>query len=274
MPALDLRILREPLGSRAWSSPASPPGWDDEATRDPAIAAPVESPALAPGALDRHDALGTISPIVSPGASAIDPTTNTDDLAGLLDTSNEHAPILRARCDDIARRIVGAGGQITTTELARQIGCAPATIKRLMSRPIFRDVFNAVNDEIMGTIDDRILDERLDLTQRQVAQQQRAMTMLAKCFAIVDKHAAQVMDGTAVVRPGVIKLAIEAAAEVRQIGQARGGAANGVTINNNISLTRNQSTIIQGAIRESGIDLSDVLGEMTILPTESIEKAS
>jgi len=279
MPALDLAILRRPLDDEVWSGRT--PLTDGGALLDPATGIPMTAPAAA----------AVITPVVmaatafvhdEPSATNDHPfadrvTRHTEDpLADMLDSPQigEDNPILLARCDDVARRIVSAGGQISKAELARQVNCAPQTIARLMSRPVFRKVYNEVSDEVMGTIDDRIIDERLDLTARQDAQQRRAMTLLARCFEIVDRHAAQVIDGTAIARPGVLKLAIEAAAEVRQIGTARGGGGvgNGATVN--INITRNQATVIQGAIRESGIDLSDVLGEMTIQPIERIEKAS
>src|SRR6185436_15569125 len=127
-----------------------------------------------------------------------------------------------------------------------------------MATPTYRAVYNVVSDEILGTIDDRIADERADMLVRGDSLQKRAMTVLAECFEISRKHAEDVRMGRVAARPQLLKVAVDAASEVRQVVSARSAmGASGTTIN--VNITRNQATVIQGAIRESGIDLSDVL---------------
>lgn len=261
MPALDVRILRRPIDDQVWAPVADQPD-------------PVDQPAIAPVAVE----VAPITPIVT-GATAF--ATNrvliaSDPLAELLDRplNDEISPILRARCDDVARRIVRDGGQVSIAGLAREVGCAPITMKRLMAHRVFRDVYNEVSDELMGTIDDRIANERLSIVVRQESLQQRAMTVLSEALALSQQHARNVVDNGAILRPGIIKTGIEAATEIRQIGTARAGVGGGAASTSvNINITRNHATVIQGAMRESGIDLSDVLGDVFTQPTTLIEKA-
>jgi len=208
-------------------------------------------------------------------ALATTPTPQTDDsIRDALDMGGTIAnTILRARCEDVARRVIREGGHTSMAALAREIGCAPATLKRLMSSDVYRDVYNRVSDELLGTIDDRIADERLDTLVRSDTLQRRALTVLAEAMAIARGHMADVADGKVVARPQLLKVAVDAAAEVRQVvGSRTGVGANGATVN--INVTRNQATIIQGAIRESGIDLSDVLDGVFVVPTPASATAN
>jgi hypothetical protein len=188
-----------------------------------------------------------------------------DDLAQLITaTTNTDDPILRAKCDDIARRIVRDGGRTNFTALAREVGSSPTTIKRLIGTPTFRRVYDQVSEELLGTVDDRIVDERLDVLSRQDSLQRRAMTVLADCMAIVRAHRQQVIGG-ANPRPGLLKLGVDAAAEIRQLGiAARGAGAGGMNVNVGITINRTHATIIQQAIAESGIDLSDIVEGIVI----------
>jgi len=170
--------------------------------------------------------------------------------------------ILRARCDDVARRVVREGGHVSMAALAREVGTTPPTLKRLMATKVYRETYNQVSDELLGTIDDRIADERLDTLTRGDTLQRRALTVLSEAMMIARGHMVAVAEGRVVARPQLLKVAVDAAAEVRQVVSARSAVAgaNGATVN--VNITRNQATVIQGAFRESGVDLSDVLGEM------------
>jgi len=209
-------------------------------------------------AIDDPSGADTIVPRTPPTTIA------PDTIAIALDRRDAPADtILRARCDDLARRIIREGGHVSRAALAREIGCAPATLARLMATDIYRDTYNRVSDELLGTIDDRIADERLDTLVRSDSLQRRALTVLSEAMMIARHHMADVGAGKVVARPQLLKVAVDAAAEVRQVVTARSGVAgNGTTVN--INVTRNQATIIQGAIRESGIDLSDVLDGVII----------
>jgi hypothetical protein len=193
----------------------------------------------------------TVAPAIPPDALAV--AIDRDDIAANT--------ILAARCDDVARRIVREGGHISITTLAREVGTSPATLKRLMNTPRYRETYNRISDELLGTIDDRIADERLDTLVRSDTLQRRALTVLSEAMMIARGHMLAVAEGKVVARPQLLKVAVDAAAEVRQVVSARSAVgATGSTVN--INITKNQATIIQGAIRESGIDLSDVLDGM------------
>ena len=183
--------------------------------------------------------------------------------------------ILRARCDDVARRVIREGGHISMAALAREVGTTPPTLKRLMATKVYRETYNQVSDELLGTIDDRIADERLDTLTRGDTLQRRALTVLSEAMMIARGHMVAVAEGRVVARPQLLKVAVDAAAEVRQVVSARSAVAgaNGATVN--VNITRNQATVIQGAFRESGVDLSDVLGEVfgnRTIPAAVVEK--
>ena len=106
----------------------------------------------------------------------------------------------------------------------------------------------------------------LDVLVRGDSLQRRAMTVLHEALELSRTHMANVRDAGAIPRPGLLKVAVDAAAEVRQIVSARNatGKDGGPTVN--INITRNHATVIQGAFRESGVDLTDVLGDMFNTP--------
>lgn len=205
---------------------------------------------------------------VTPAASAVDiapaaaASPATDDITNALTNDRDAtSTILRAKCDDIARRIIREGGHIAMAQLAREIGTTAPTLKRLMATPTYRETYNRISDEILGSIDDRIEDERLDNLIRGDLLQRRALTVLNEAMAIARGHMAAVAAGTVVARPQLMKVAVDAAAEVRQVVSARAATGtNGAALN--VNITKNQAVIIQGAFRESGVDLSDIIGDL------------
>lgn len=190
-----------------------------------------------------------------------------DDIADMLDRDDPAVDTIKqARCDDISRRIIREGGHISMAALAREMGTTAPTLKRLMSTALYRQTYNRISDELLGSIDERIADERLDVLTRGDTMQRRALTVIGECLEMVRAHK-RAVDNGAVARPGMLKVGIEAAAEIRQLVTARAAAgANGAQVN--INITRNQATVIQGAFRESGVDLSDVLGEAFTTSTQ------
>jgi len=190
-----------------------------------------------------------------------------DVLAELLASNDPTIDTIKlARCDDVARRILREGGHVSMAALAREMGTTAVTLKRLMATKLYRRVYDQVSDELLGTIDERIADERLDVLVRGDSLQRRAMTVLHEALELSRTHMANVRDAGAIPRPGLLKVAVDAAAEVRQIVSARNatGKDGGPTVN--INITRNHATVIQGAFRESGVDLTDVLGDMFNTP--------
>jgi len=185
-----------------------------------------------------------------------------DALASAIDRNDDASnTILRARCDDVARRVIREGGHVSMAALSREIGTTAPTLKRLMSSALYRETYNRVSDELLGTIDDRIADERLDTLVRSDTLQRRALTVLSEAMMIARGHMVAVAEGRVAARPQLLKVAVDAAAEVRQVVSARSAIGQtGSTVN--VNITRNHATVIQGAFRESGVDLSDVLGDM------------
>jgi len=258
---LDVAILRS-AGRSATS---------DVANNDPPETATAStdrsSPANAPADCDIP-----VPASVGADALALTATILPDAIDVAIDRNDVPSnTILRARCDDVARRVIREGGHVSMTTLAREIGTTPPTLKRLMNTPLYRETYNRVSDELLGTIDDRIADERLDTLVRSDTLQRRALTVLSEAMMIARGHMAAVANGTVVARPGLLKVAVDAATEVRQVVTARSAiGTGGSTVN--INITRNQATVIQGAIRESGIDLSDVLDGAFLVPATGDSK--
>lgn len=199
----------------------------------------------------------------------LDVAADDDDLVDLLAREAEgtfrtgERTVLMARCDDLARRIVRDGGQVTYARLAREIGTSPATLQKLMGTRLYRETYSRVADEILGTIDEHLRNERMDVLSRSDSLQRRALTVLASAMDVAEKHMADVRTGAAgvIARPSIMQAGIDAAAEVRQVVAARtamtndaGGKGGALTVN------KVQAVVIQGALAESGVDMSDILG--------------
>lgn len=194
-------------------------------------------------------------------------TVMRDELAALLATdavhdfrTGEHT-VLRARCDDIVRRVIRDGGDVSYASLARELATSPATVKKLMATAVYRETYSRVSDETYGTIDDAIVDERRDVLTRGDALQRRALTLLGEAMEISRAHIAAVRGNPSAARSSLIQAGIDAAAEVRQVVTSRAAAtSNGATIN--VTVNRQQAVVIRGALVESGVDLSDILGDV------------
>lgn len=236
----------------------------------PAIAAASVPDSVPVVALD-----ATPDPVTTSGANTLtanfaSTTTAIDTLAELLASDDPAVDTIKlARCDDVARRVIREGGHISRAALAREIGTTAPTLARLMATKLYRKVYDQVSDELLGTIDDRIADERLDVLVRGDSLQRRAMTVLNECFVIAQAHK-RAIDNGASPRPQLLKVAVDAAAEVRQLVTARSAAGKDGSSTVNINITRNHATVIQGAFRESGVDLTDVLGDVFTAATPTV----
>jgi hypothetical protein len=156
------------------------------------------------------------------------------------------------------RRVIRDGGQITHAALARETGLGRRQLADLLASPVYKETFEKVSEEVFGTIDDRIKNERLDSLTRADTIQRRALTVLGEALTLSRDHMLAVQEGRAVPKAALIKAAVDAAAEVRQVISARsqlGGGGKSL----NVTINKVQANIIQGALRESGIDLSDVI---------------
>lgn len=168
--------------------------------------------------------------------------------------------IVVAECEDIARRVMREGGAYTMTSLAREVGMTVGRLKSLMATPTYRAVAAKVSEEFWGSIDDHIKDERLDSLVRANAIQQRGLTVLGEILDVVKKHTTDVKGGNVMPKATLIKAGVDAVAEARQNANALREMARGSTGGTlNITLTGKHASLIGGALKESGVNLSDVL---------------
>jgi hypothetical protein len=261
-----------------------------EAAGDVSRAVDVDDPALkAAGDVDANPApyvdmpaADSRAPVVTVIRDGVPVIAATEDaLAELLASdaamdfrTGEHT-VLRARCDDVVRRIIHAGGDVTYVGLARELGTSPATLKKLMATALYRETYNRVSDEVLGTIDEAIADERRDIVTRGDSLQRRAQTLLGEAMEIARTHMQDAKLKATPVRPSIIQVGIDAAAEVRMVNSARGAMASaaGAGAGVSVTVTRQQSVVIKGVLAESGVDLSDVIGEF-VSSTQGIAAAN
>lgn len=168
--------------------------------------------------------------------------------------------ILMAECEDLARRVIREGGNYTMTSLAKEMGMTTHRLKTILASPQYRDIYAKTSEAFYGSIDEHIKDERMDSLIRSNAIQARGMTVLGEILDVVQKHTKDVLGGGVMPKATLIKAGVDAVAEARQTSAQMAGRATGQgasTINFNIN--GKHASLIQGALRESGVNLNDVL---------------
>lgn len=193
--------------------------------------------------------------------------TDTRDSGGLFGKGNtvgalsnyKDETILMAECEDLARRVIREGGNYTMTSLAKEVGVTTGRLKMILASPQYRDIYAKVSESFYGSIDDHIKDERMDSLIRSNAIQARGMTVLGEILDVVQKHTKDVISGGVMPKATLIKAGVDAVAEARQTSAQMAGrtTAQGTTVNFNIN--GKHASLIQGALRESGVNLNDVL---------------
>ena len=166
--------------------------------------------------------------------------------------------ITQAECEDVARRILREGGNTSVTTIARELGWSPRRVRALIESTQFKEISTRVGEEFWGSIDDHIKNERLDSMMRVNALTTRGMTVLGEILSLVQDHTVKVKTGTTLPRATLIKAGVDAIAEIRQTATQLGAKKTGADAPRTI-INIKHASLIQGAIKESGVNLSDVL---------------
>jgi hypothetical protein len=168
--------------------------------------------------------------------------------------------ILAAEAEDVARRVIRDAGNVNITTLAAELGWTKERVRNFLATPQYKAIFAKVSEEFWGTIDDHIKDERLDSLTRTTALNARGLTLLGDIFDIVGIHIHTAKENGITPRATLVKAGVDAIAEARQMAAAaRGEGKNAAAGTVNINITGKHASLIQGALAESGINISDVL---------------
>lgn len=184
------------------------------------------------------------------------------ELDGSTQTGREI--IADAKYHDIALRIIRSGGHIRQTELAAEVGLAPATVGRVLKSLAFQEVYRNVEDEVHGNIDKRIANERGDTLMRSSAIRTRAMTLVGELAEASRRELNRAKAGEVPLRAGMVKAATDVAAEMRMIAkeaaeEERGGRSVEPIKQVTINIDNRRAVMMQDAIKEAGVDISDLL---------------
>ena len=185
--------------------------------------------------------------------------------------------IAEAKYRDIALRILRSGGHITQAELAREVGIAPATISRALGTPFFQKIYHDAYDEVFGTVDDRIGNERGDSIMRARAAQTRALTMVGELMNATRSEIAAVNRGEKPLRAGIVQAGVALAAEARQVAESLNEAESSKPVTPGqvtINIDNRRAVVLKDTLKESGVDLSDIMGTPKTVDAEVVNEES
>ena len=179
------------------------------------------------------------------------------------------AVIHDARFHDLARRVLCHEPR---EYIARELGLSVGTINTLLTDPKFIDVYVQVRNEFYTELDKNIKDEKLVPAVRAVAQAARAQTMMGE---IMQEIRARIQDGRA--KATDLKVGAELATAIIDrsptLDQMKLPAAQKSTPTErpaavSVNFNMGNSKAIRDVVKESGLDLSDVLdAEVTDAPS-------
>jgi hypothetical protein len=191
-----------------------------------------------------------------------------DEVATLDRDVSSRDLIDQARFEDIARRLLM---QQPPRAIAKAHNLSERQLRRVLRLPAMIDVFEKAKESVFTNLDDLIKDEKASPLLRARAQTIRAQTLLGEIMGEV-KH--RIQGGGA--RSSDLKVGMETAFGVIDRSKTELGTATvggGTSIELNLSLQQGTAQVFGDAVRESGIDLSDVIDAVsTSKPDESPEK--
>ena len=172
---------------------------------------------------------------------------------GDLTTDRSIDPLVaNARHEEIARRLLM---QQRPFEIADALGVSQRQVHNVIRDPAFLPVYERVRDALYSNIDAVLFDEKAAPLLRARAQTTRAQTVIAEVIEEVRKRMA---GGKA--KATDMRVAVDAA--FGMMDRSRTELAKATEhVHTNVSLNVNASTrdLIRSTIRESGLDLSDIL---------------
>jgi len=177
-------------------------------------------------------------------------------LAGRNDGKGTGAPrvILDAQYHDIALRVIA--GQ-SVREIAVSQGIAVKRIRHMMMDPRLQEIYIRERDKIKTDISGLIKDEKAPSIVRKGALVTRAQTLLGEVMEAVHGHIQDSNGNGGRLKATMLKAGVDASVAAFNHLEPKGGGPGATT--NTINITADKAAFIQGVLRESGVDLSDVL---------------
>lgn len=172
--------------------------------------------------------------------------------------------LVKARMEEMARMVVYSAGRVRVREISKKLGVHGSFVGACLRGeiPEYYDIQSRVEQEVWGTADDAIADEKMHEAARKSALKTRMITTLGEVMSLVDEHAKMARGGLVPAKAAILKAGVDAAAQVRQLVENEAAAGRAAPASA-ISITNVKATIIGGALREAGIDLSDILAANT-----------
>lgn len=178
-------------------------------------------------------------------------------------------PIIQARYEDLARRILA--GETSLRSLARTYKVSQSEIRRWQEDERFITIYEDAKMRLYGDIDALLKDEKANGVMRRNAAYERATTVLAEVMETVREH--NISFG-ANAKAAVLKVGVEAAEAIRRMVDTDRGMKQGGAPTFNVNIPGGKINVIQGAIKESGVDLSDIFDDIakpTVIEAEVID---
>ena len=162
--------------------------------------------------------------------------------------------IVDARYHDIALRVIA--GQ-SVREIAASQGLATKRIRHMMMDPRLQEIYIRERDKIKTDISGLIKDEKAPSIVRKGALVTRAQTLLGEVMEAVHGHIQDADSNGGRLKATMLKAGVDASVAAFNHLEPKGGGPGATT--NTINITADKAAFIQGVLRESGVDLSDVL---------------
>ena len=168
-----------------------------------------------------------------------------------------------ARYEDVARRLIM---QQSVREIAAAHKISVGTLQTIMRQPGLIEAFEKAKDSVFSNLDSLIRDEKAAPLLRARAQTIRAQTLLAEIMEEVRSRI-----GGNIAKAADLKVGSETAFGIIDRAKTEVGLNESrtiVSVEANLALHAGTSATAGEAIRESGIDLSDVIDVTPVEPVE------
>jgi hypothetical protein len=166
-----------------------------------------------------------------------------------------------ARLLDIATRVLS--GQ-SPTEIAFAHGLKIRQLRSLMSKERFHQIYLRLREDLRSHIADTIRNERTAPAIRKIALADRSLTLMGEMLDAVRDHLGDVREGGATLKAAVLHAGVNLVQATldRAPGYGRTDASTHTTNpHTTFNIQADQVAVLQGAIQESGLDLSDILNQ-------------
>jgi len=151
-------------------------------------------------------------------------------------------------------------------ELGHQVGLSRTTIFAILKNPRFKEIYEKARDRVFGNLEQLIQDERVEPLLRQKAAAMRGQTLLSEVTEEVRKRIKERdPDGQPVAKAADLRVGLDAAVAAidRSPDTARTHGGSSTSVNVGVFVpSAEQARVMVEAVRESGVDMSDVMDDL------------